>query len=163
MYLYALNSHKLFVMLNRILFALLIVGASSCQTTKKADVSTSDISVPITNANINKYIIGTWKIASVEDLFIPDTSLRGIEEELIKKMVSTSKIEIREDQTYTDNSFEGVENGKWDLDEKNYFYKRRESGDVDTLKFNDIQPALIKGVFGTAEGATAKFTIQRVK
>ena len=49
------------------------------------------------------------------------------------------------------------------MDEKNYFYKRRESGDVDTLKFNDIQPALIKGVFGTAEGATAKFTLQRVK
>lgn len=163
MYLYALNSHKLFVMRNGILSALLILGASSCQTTKKADVSTSETSISKEVVPKKKYIVGTWKIVSIEDLFLPDTSLRRIEDEIIKKMISTSRIEIREDQTFTDNTLEGVDTGTWELDEKNYLFQKRESGDVDTLKFNDIQPEIIKGVASTAGGVTAKFTIQRVK
>ena len=107
--------------------------------------------------------MGTWKIVSIEDLFLPDTSLRRIEDEIIKKMISTSRIEIREDQTFTDNTLEGVDTGTWELDAKNHLYQKRESGDVDTLKRNDIQPEIIKGVAGTASGVTAKFTRQRIK
>jgi hypothetical protein len=150
-------------MLNRILCALLILGVSSCQTTKKADVYASETGISKEDVIKKKYIIGTWKIVSIEDLFLPDSSLRGIEDEIIKKMISTSRIEIREDQTFTDNTLEGVDTGTWELDAKNHLYQKRERGDVDTLKLNDIQPEIIKGVAGTASGVTAKFTIQRIK
>lgn len=150
---------------------LIALALAACKTTQQPDANASFVpaSAPLeahaSEAEATEaaalQVIGIWKVTELSELSIPDPEMAAMAEDIRAKIIADLRMDIRVDSTYEITGFDGLNVGKWKLEQDRKLSLMNDNGEVDVITLSRMTDSGIVGDMRTEMGITGLFTLAR--